>query len=65
MKEKLEKLKEQVIEKLDKINSLESLDELRVSILGKKGELTNIMKEMGNVAAEKRAEFFKSTKKFS
>ena len=60
MKEKLEKLKEQVIEKLDKINSLESLDELRVSILGKKGELTSIMKEMGNIAAEKRAEFGKT-----
>ncbi len=60
MKEKLEKLKEQVIEKLDKINSLESLDELRVSILGKKGELTSVMKEMGNVAAEKRAEFGKT-----
>ena len=52
MKEKLENLKEQVAEKLDKINNLENLDELRVAVLGKKGELTNIMKEMGNIAAE-------------
>ena len=60
MKEKLENLKEQVAEKLDKINNLENLDELRVAVLGKKGELTNIMKEMGNIAAEKRAEFGKT-----
>lgn len=60
MKEKLEKLREQVTEKLDKINTLENLDELRVTILGKKGELTNIMKEMGSIAAEKRAEFGKT-----
>ena len=36
MREKLEKLKEQVTEKLDQINSLENLDELRIAILGKK-----------------------------
>ena len=60
MREKLDKLKEQVTEKLDQINSLENLDELRIAILGKKGELTSIMKEMGNIAAEKRAEFGKA-----
>ena len=60
MREKLEKLKEQVTEKLDQINSLENLDELRIAILGKKGELTSIMKEMGSIAAEKRAEFGKA-----
>ena len=41
MREKLDKLKEQVTEKLDQINSLENLDELRIAILGKKGELTS------------------------
>lgn len=37
------------------------MNELKVKILGKKGEFTAIMKEMGNIPAEKRAEFGKVT----
>ena len=61
MLEKLAHLREEVLEKLDKVGNLEELNELRVKILGKKGEFTAIMKEMGNIAAEKRAEFGKTT----
>ena len=53
MLEKLAHLREEVLEKLDKVGNLEELNELRVKILGKKGEFTAIMMEMGNIAAEK------------
>jgi len=49
----------EVLEKLDKVGNLEELNELRVKILGKKGEFTAIMKEMGNIAAEKIIEVTK------
>ena len=43
MLEKLAHLREEVLEKLDKVGNLEELNELRVKILGKKGEFTAIM----------------------
>lgn len=61
MLDKLAKLKDDVLENLKKAENLEELNELKVKILGKKGEFTAIMKEMGNIAAEKRAEFGKIT----
>ena len=61
MLEKLTKLREEVLENLEKTVNLDELNELRVKILGKKGEFTAIMKEMGNIAVEKRAEFGKTT----
>ena len=54
MKEKLNKIKELSIEKLANINLLKELDDLRVDILGKKGELTQILKGMGSLNAEER-----------
>lgn len=54
MREKLNKIKELSIEKLTNINLLKELDDLRVDILGKKGELTQILKGMGSLNAEER-----------
>ena len=45
MLEKLAHLREEVLEKLDKVGNLEELNELRVKILGKKGEFTAIMRK--------------------
>lgn len=61
MLEKLARLREETVDKVEKAASLEELNELKVKILGKKGEFTAIMKEMGNIAVEKRAEFGKVT----
>ncbi len=61
MLDKLANLKEKVLKSLKEVETLEGLNELKISILGKKGEFTAIMKEMGNIAAEKRAEFGKNT----
>lgn len=54
MREKLNKIKELSIEKLANINLLKELDDLRVDILGKKGELTQILKGMGGLSSEER-----------
>ena len=54
MKEKLSQIKELSISKLNKISDLKSLEEIRVEILGKKGNLTNILKGMGALSPEER-----------
>lgn len=54
MKEKLNKIKETVEQLLADAESLESLDEIRVKYLGKKGELTAVLKEMGKLSPEER-----------
>lgn len=61
MLEKLSRLKEEVLETLNDVGNLEELNDLKVKILGKKGEFTTIMKGMADIAAEKRAEFGKVT----
>lgn len=61
MLEKLEKLKEEVLTNIDNIANLDDLNELKVKILGKKGEFTAIMKGMSDIAADKIAEFGKKT----
>ncbi len=54
MKEKLQKIKEEAIVKIQASDSLEKLNEIRVAYLGKKGELTSVLKGMKNVAPEER-----------
>ena len=61
MLEKLSRLREDVLEKLNNVGNLDELNDLKVKILGKKGEFTAIMKGMAEIAAEKRAEFGKVT----
>ena len=54
MKEMLEKIREQAERQIEAATSPETLDEIRVSVLGKKGELTQILKGMKDVAPEDR-----------
>ena len=54
MKEKLEQINKEAIEKINQINSLQELNELRVKYLGKKGELTAILKGMGTLSPDER-----------
>ena len=61
MLEKLSRLREDVLEKLNNVGNLDELNDLKVKILGKKGEFTAIMKGMAEIAAEKRAKFGKVT----
>ncbi len=54
MKQALENIRQIAIEELAAVTDLKVLDELRVKYLGKKGELTNILKQMGKLSAEER-----------
>ena len=57
MNEKLEQLKQEALEALKNAKSLEELDELRVKMLGKKGEITSLLKSMKDVPPEERPRF--------
>ena len=54
MKEKLQELLNSAIAAIEESNTKEALEELRVQYLGKKGEITAILKMMGSLSAEER-----------
>jgi len=54
MKVQLEQIKQQAMEALEAAATPAALEELRVRILGKKGELTAVLKQMGKLSAEER-----------
>lgn len=54
MKEQLQKIKEQAAAELSALTDAKALEDLRVKFLGKKGELTAILKQMGKLSAEER-----------
>ena len=54
MKEKLESIKKLAEEKVSKIQERQDLNDLKVKILGKKGELTEILRGMGSLSPEER-----------
>ncbi len=57
MKERLQKIKENALEQIQTANGMEALNSIRVAFLGKKGELTAIMKSMREVPPEERPAF--------
>ena len=54
MKNQLEQIKQAAIAALDAAVNPAALDELRLRYLGKKGELTAVLKQMGKLSAEER-----------
>lgn len=54
MNEKLKSIKEKALSQINAAENLEGLNEVRVAILGKKGELTSVLKSMKDVAKELR-----------
>ena len=54
MREQLESIKIQAIAALNEADTPAALEELRVRLLGKKGELTAVLKQMGKLSAEER-----------
>ncbi|ASW42630.1 phenylalanine--tRNA ligase subunit alpha [Clostridium isatidis] len=54
MQEKLMEIKENALKSLAEVNDSSSLDEIRVKYLGKKGELTTILRSMGSLSKEER-----------
>jgi len=54
LKEKLNQLKKDALSALSKVQSLDELNELKVRFLGKKGQLTQILRGMGSIPPEER-----------
>ena len=54
MKENLQVIKEQALAKISEATGLDALNDIRVAYLGKKGELTEVLKGMKDVPAQDR-----------
>ena len=54
MKEQLAKIRAEALSAFESVRDSAALDELRVKYLGKKGELTAVLKQMGRLSAEER-----------
>ena len=54
MKENIMKIKDEAIKELETAQDLKSLNDVRVKYLGKKGELTQVLRGMGALSAEER-----------
>lgn len=54
MKQQLNEIREKAASELGAVKSIRQLDELRVKYLGKKGEITSILKQMGKLPPSER-----------
>ena len=54
MKEKLQEIKEQAMKRILEADNLDKLNDVRIAFLGKKGELTAVLKSMKNVDPKER-----------
>ncbi len=55
--EQLEKIREEALKQLSETEGLDRLNEIRVNFLGKKGQLTGILKSMKDIPPEERPKF--------
>lgn len=54
MKDKLEIIRSESVKELESVQTLQQLEEIRIKYLGKKGELTQVLRGMGALSAEER-----------
>ncbi|KAB2338780.1 phenylalanine--tRNA ligase subunit alpha [Cytobacillus depressus] len=54
MQERLKELQTEALEKISQATDLKELNDIRVSYLGKKGPITEVLKGMGKLSAEER-----------
>ena len=54
MEEKIKQIRVKAEDEISKIEDIHALNEIRVKILGKKGELTEILRGMGSLSSEER-----------
>ncbi|MCR5651948.1 MAG: phenylalanine--tRNA ligase subunit alpha [Lachnospiraceae bacterium] len=54
MMDNLQSIQEKALKQIEEAGALDALNDVRVAILGKKGELTSVLKGMKDVAAEER-----------
>ena len=54
MKEEIIKIKESALQEISNTQDLKTLNDVKVKYLGKKGELTSVLRGMGALSAEER-----------
>jgi phenylalanyl-tRNA synthetase alpha chain len=54
MDQKLIKIQEDVLMQIEKVDNIKDLETIRVQVLGKKGELTSLLRSMGSLSSEER-----------
>ena len=54
MKEKLHKIKDIALKDILEINTIDELEQFRIKFLGKKGQLTLVLRDMGKLSKEER-----------
>lgn len=54
MKERLQELHDEAVKKIQESDALDKLNDVRVAYLGKKGQLTAVLKGMKDVPPEER-----------
>lgn len=54
MKEKLEAIRNEAIEKIQSVDEIKKLQKLKVTYLGKKGSITSVLRGMGKLTKEER-----------
>ena len=59
MEEKIKKIKNQIAEQLKLIKDKNSLEDVRIKFLGKKGEVTELLKEFKDLPKEEKPKFGK------
>lgn len=55
MQEQIEKLKKEILEKIENVKDSKVIKDLEVFYLGRKGKLTSVLRDISNVVPEKRA----------
>lgn len=54
MKDKLEKIEKEAKQALDKVINKQTLNDIRIKYLGKKSEISNVLKDMANLSKDER-----------
>jgi len=57
LKQDVQRIQEETLSELKKLSTLEELQELKVKVLGKKGTLTALLRQMGGLSPEERPIF--------
>ena len=59
MDTRIQSVKSKAVQEFNQSESLEELQQLRVKYLGKKGEVTQLLRTMGQIPAEERPKLVK------
>ena len=56
MEQKLEAIRASATERISAVQSIDELEAIRVKVLGRKGELTAILRTLGELSPEERSQ---------